>query len=108
MSREVLHAIGLLLIGKVWPSAAVPGLVGMLGNSNEDGAETAYMALVKIGVKALPQLLEEAHCGHQVASVLQVIGDLGNPEAIPELEKYLTSADSQVAAAAADSISSLQ
>ena len=68
----------------------------------------AYMALVKLGPGSAARLLEEAKKGRQTASVLQVLGDLGEPGIIPELEEFTRSPDQKVAEAARESLDALR
>lgn len=68
----------------------------------------AYMALVKLGPKIAPRLLEEARQGRHTAKVLQVIGDQGDRSVIPELEPFLSWEGTDIATAAADSIAALR
>jgi HEAT repeat protein len=68
----------------------------------------AYMALVKLGPRNLKLLLEEARQGQNTAGILQLIGDLGDPAAIGELEAFCSSDDPRVAEAATESIALLR
>ncbi len=90
------------------PGSAVRRLVAALGSSDEDTSTAAYMALVKLGPRIAPYLLEEAHKGVQTTGVLQVLGDLDDRNLIPELEHFANSNDSEIAAAARESLQSLQ
>ena len=108
MNKDLIRAVGLWTASKVAPNAVVHRLVGLLGSESDDAAEAAYMALVKLGPRAAPRLLDEVSSGHQRVGVLQVIGDLGDPSVIPELERYLDSDDREVAAAAQESIAALR
>ena len=108
MSRDLLRVLGLFVLGRVAPETAVPRLVKLLANSDEETSAAAYMVLVKLGRRTAPSLLEEARLGHQSASVLQVIGDQGDVSVIPKLEVFLSSKDVDVAAAAVESIAVLR
>lgn len=90
------------------PGSAVRRLVAALGSGDEDTSTAAYMALVKLGPRIAPCLLEEAHKGVQTADVLQVLGDLDDRNLIPELERFANSNNSEIAAAARESLQSLQ
>lgn len=105
----VLFVIGLYALARVTPAAPVVNhLIGALGSSHEDVSMAAYMALVKLGPKIAPRLLEEARQGRHTAKVVQVIGDQGDRSFIPELERFLRWKDTEVATAAADSIAALR
>ncbi len=105
----VPFVIGLYALARVAPAApAVHHLVGALGSSHEDVSMAAYMALVKLGPKIAPRLLEDARQGRHTAKVLQVIGDQGDRSVILELERFLPWEDTDVATAAADSIAALR
>ena len=68
----------------------------------------AYMALVKLGPRNAAMLLEEARQGGNTASLLQLLGDLGEPGIIPDLEEFAQSPDTDIASAARESIAALQ
>jgi len=82
--------------------------VRALGSAKEDTRTLAYMLLAKRGRRAIPVLLQEARKGRQTAGVLQVLGDIGDPGIVPELEPFAHSDDPAVAAAARESIEVLQ
>lgn len=108
MSGDLLRVLGLFFLGRIAPESAVPRLVKILGNPDEEASAAAYMVLVKLGRRTAPSLLEQAQLGHHCASVLQVIGDQGDASVIPELEGFLSSQDADVAAAASESIAALR
>jgi HEAT repeat protein len=94
-------------LARLAPGLAVPRLVSALGSDREDTAMTAYMALVKLGPRIAPQLLNEARRGRQTAAVLQVFGDHGDQTIVPELEEFARSSDPAVAKAARDAVALL-
>jgi len=103
--------IGVLLnygLGRIAPGFAVPRLIRALGSPNEETKMAAYMALVKLGPRNADRLLAAARHGQRTASIVQLLGDLGDRGLIPELAEFTRSADPQVAAAARDSIELLQ
>lgn len=103
----VLGVIANLGIARIAPQTSVRHLVDALENPNEDVSMAAYMALVKLGKKyAKVALLSRA--GQPLStSVLQVLGDMGDTDLIPELEPFAQSADENLAAAARESIAAL-
>jgi HEAT repeat protein len=96
------------LIGKIFPRIAVKKIVPMLSSENEDTRTAAYITLVKLGSKSSQELLGEARKGHESVACIQILGDQGNPEIIPELEKFQTSSDEKIATAARESIQALK
>ena len=103
----VVSALLWYLLALVAPGTAVRRLVAALGSRNEDKKTSAYMLLVKLGSRAAPHLLEAAREGRETASVLQVLGDLGDRELVSELEVFAGSDDPTVAAAARESMDAL-
>ena len=82
------------------PRLAIRRLVRALGSANESKSAAAYMLLVKAGPRARRHLLEAADEGRQTAGVLQILADQGDPEVLPELERYTDAGDARVAEAA--------
>jgi HEAT repeat protein len=106
-----LGALGVLVsygMARVVPSAGVRRLVSALGSPDEDTSMAAYMALAKLGPRNAPRLLEEAKKGPHTASLVQLLGDLGDPSIIPQLEPFAGSPDPKVASAARESIDALR
>ncbi len=106
-----LGVIGVLasyFLARIAPGFAVDRLVRALGSPNEDSATAAYMALVKLGPKYADGLLSHAKGGRHTASIIQVLGDLGERRLISDLEQFVASADPEVAAAARESIGLLR
>ena len=106
-----LGVIGVLLnycLGRVAPGFAVKRLVRALGSPNEETSMAAYMVLVKLGPRNADRLLAKAKQGLGTASIVQVLGDMGDRRLIPDLEVFTQSSDPQVASAARDSIELLQ
>lgn len=83
-------------------------LISTIDSPNEDASMAAYMALVKLGPNNAAKLVEEARQGACSASLMQVLGDLGEPGVIPALQEFAQSADSEIAAAARESIAALR
>ena len=105
-----LGTLGVLVsygLARVAPSAGVRRLVSALGSPHEDTSMAAYMALTKLGPRNAPRLLEEAKKGPHTASLVQLLGDLGDPSIIPDLEPFAGSPDPEVASAARESIDAL-
>lgn len=104
----VPRVIALGALVPVAPDFAVNRLIGMLGADDEDTSMAAYMVLVKVGPKAATNLLQAARGGRHTTKVIQVIGDLGDPSLISDLEEFLSDENSEVVNAAAESISALR
>ncbi len=109
--QRALGTLGVLLnysIARVVPGAGVKRLISTLDSPNEDASMAAYMALVKLGPKNAAKLVEEARQGACTASLMQVLGDLGEPGVIPALEEFAQSTDCEIAEAARESITALR
>ena len=103
--------MGVLLnygIARVVPGAGVKRLISTIDSPNEDASMAAYMALVKLGPKNAAILVEEARQGQNTASLLQLLGDLGEPSVILDLEEFAQSPDTEIASAARESIMALK
>ena len=106
-----LNTLGVLLnygIACIVPRAGVKRLIATLGSPNEDASMAAYMALVKLGPKNAAKLVEELGHGHKYASLLQLLGDLGEQSVIPVLEQFAQSTDAEFAETARESIAALK
>ena len=106
-----LGTIGVLVnygIAHVVPGAGVKRLISTIDSPNEDASMAAYMALVKLGSKNAARIVKEAREGRKTASLLQLLGDLGEPSVIPDLEEFAQSPDTKIASAARESIAVLK
>ncbi|MGK2944505.1 MAG: HEAT repeat domain-containing protein [Desulfuromonadales bacterium] len=79
----------------------------------EDNAglrNAAVEILTRIGRDAVPMLLDQAGCGdHDVRKfIIDILGDIADPEAIPTLIRGLGDDDSNVRAAAAENLGKLK
>ena len=104
----VIGAIANYFIAKIAPRYGVSRLARQLGSQSNDTAAAAYMALVRLGPKCANQLLSLALSGCNTAAIIQVIGDLGEPRLISDLEQFVDSDDPSIAATARESIEALR
>lgn len=110
VSRK-LALVGILLcygLGRFLPGFAVNWLIRTLDCANEETSMAAYMALVKLGPRNAEQLLTAARKGRSTASIVQLLGDMGERRFITDLQEFSRSPDPQIATAARDSIELLQ
>jgi HEAT repeat protein len=102
-----LGVVGVLFsygIARVAPRTAVRHLLAALGSRDEDTSMAAYMALTKMGPKIAPWIIEHIRQGKPEASLMQLLGDLGNPAVIEDLKEFGESDDEKVSAAAKESL----
>lgn len=104
----VIGVVAAYFLARIAPNLGVNRLVRALGGRNEDSATAAYMALVKLGPKCADRLLSHAKHGRHTASIIQVLGDLGERRLISDLEQFVESPDPDVASAARESIELLR
>jgi HEAT repeat protein len=94
-------------MARLRPRAAVRRLVDALGSSDEDTSVAAYMALVKLGPRIAPHLMNAAREGDQVAVVLQILSDQGDPGVAGEVREFTESSDPRIAEAARECLAVL-
>lgn len=75
-------------------------LIHALASNDENVRVIAGMALVKGGNRALPLLRDALDSQSVLAMVITIIGDIGDPSALKDLEPYLNDGDLQVQKAA--------
>jgi len=110
VSVKGVGVLGVILnsaLSYAMPRRAVGRLVSKLRNPDEDTSMAAYMALVRLGPRIAPQLLEAARAGTSAGSVLGILRDQGDPGVIPALKELLASQDPEVAAAARECLDAL-
>lgn len=95
-------------LARIAPKSSINRLVDTLGCDDEDSAAAAYMALVKLGAEYVHILLPHARAGHNAVDVIQVLGDIGTQELIPDLELFVKSDDPEVAKMARESIQAIR
>lgn len=103
--------VGVLLcygLGRFFPGFAVHWLIRALDCASEETSMAAYMALVKLGPRNAEQLLSAARKGRGTASIVQLLGDMGERRFIADLQEFTRSPDPQIATAARESIELLQ
>ena len=105
LSRDVFRV---LAAGAIWRLArtALAGrvLVRALGARSEDARVMAGMLLTRSGRTALP-LLREAMARHEnLPTVITIVGSIGDHSLEPELRRFASDSDPQVARAARDSL----
>ena len=108
-SNKVFGVLGVIAnfgLAKIAPASSVKRLVKALDSSNEDTRTAAYMALVKLGPNYAKEVLKTA--GDATSGVIQVLGDMGDPSLIPELERYAATDNSKIAEVARESIEALK
>ena len=79
-------------------------LVEALGSEDENVRAIAGMFLVQTARRSRPVLIEALDKKQNLAVVLTILGDIGDLEDLPILEKYVQDPDSTVAQAAVDAI----
>ena len=75
-------------------------LIQALASSDENVRVVAGMSLVKGANKGLPLLRDALHSRSTLATVITIIGDIGDRSALKDLEPYLNDGDLQVQKAA--------
>ena len=75
-----------------------------LAADDEDVRVIAGMLLTKAGRRAEPLLEEALKDGRHLPMVIGVLGSIGDPDVVPELQSYVQSEDPEVANAARDAI----
>ena len=84
--------------------AAGKSLVEALASEDEDERVIAGMLLTKAGRRAEPLLEEALKEGRHLPMVIGVLGSIGDPAVVPELQPFVESEDAEVANAARDAI----
>ena len=79
-------------------------LVDALASNDEDERMIAGILLTKAGRRAEPLLEEALKDGRHLPMVIAVLGSIGDPSMLPELEPFVESEDPEVASAARDAI----
>ena len=83
-------------------------LLAALDDDEEDIRTLAAMFLVQSGRRAIPLLREQLAKGHHVPEVLTMLGDIADPATVPDIERYVASADAEVARAAREALEILR
>ena len=77
-------------------NAAGRKLIDALASQDENVRVIAGMSLVKGGVKALPLLRDALINRRNLATVISIIGDIGDTSALSDIEPFLNDGDVQV------------
>ena len=75
-------------------------LIRALSSTDENVRVIAGMFLVKSGQRALPLLREALKGRSALATVITIVGDIGDKSVVGEIEPFLDDGDSQVQKAA--------
>lgn len=108
---SLLGTLGVLAsfgLARLAPRASVGRLVNALESGPEETSTAAYMALVKLGPDYAEAVLQHYGDATPPAGIVQLLGDMGNRDVIPELERLAGSADAEIAATARESIEALE
>ena len=97
LAKVVVSATAWRLAGL---NAAGRALIQALASRDENVRVVAGMSLVKGGNRALPLLRDALDSRSVLAMVITIIGDIGDPSALKDLEPYLNDGDLQVQKAA--------
>lgn len=104
----IIGVVSNFLLARGFSERAVHRLIAALESEDEETSMGAYMALVRLGGKSTPTLLKQAIEGNQTANLLQILGDQGDPEIIPQLQQFRDMPDKAISEAAKDSIEQLK
>lgn len=83
-------------------------LVDALDSEDENVRTLAGMFLVQCGRRSIPLLREELARGRHVPQILTMLGDIADPEVVPQLESYTASSDGEEARAAREALEILR
>lgn len=79
-------------------------LVDALASNDEDERMIAGILLTRAGRRAEPLLEQALRDGRHLPMVIAVLGSIGDPAMLPELQPFAESDDPDVASAARDAI----
>ena len=103
-----LQAARLYALKSVWNAtglrSAGRALMEALGSADAGVRTVAGMFLVQSGKRAEPLVEEAIHRRQNLSTVLIIAGDIGAVRLEPELRRFTTDADPQVAKAAQDGL----
>ena len=108
-SNKLVGVLGVIAnfgLARIAPASSIKRLVKALESSNEDTSTAAYMALVKLGPDYAKEVLKTSD--HPTSGVIQVLGDMGDPSLIPELERYAETDNIKIAEVDRESIEALK
>jgi hypothetical protein len=109
--RQLVHVLWLFVCRWVWRVArlriAGRRLVRALRSPDETTRTVAGIFLVQEGRRSVPLLHHALKRGESVASVLRVLGDIGDRESEPAIARFATDRDAEVAQAARDALQNL-
>ena len=92
------------LWGVTGQSAVGRSLVDALASDDEDERTVAGILLTRAGRRAEPLLEEALKDGRHLPMVIGVLGSIGDPAVLPDLQPFVQSKDPEVANAARDAI----
>lgn len=79
-------------------------LIDALGSDDETVRTLAGMFLVQSGRKATPLLLQALEERRHTSTVLTMLGDIADPDALPAIERFTRDAEPDVARAAYEAL----
>lgn len=85
-------------------NASGRSIVGALNSDDETTRTVAGMFLTHAGERAEPLLLDALNTSGHVPTIITVLGSIGDPKLVAQLEPYTHSEDSSVAKAAKHAI----
>lgn len=93
---------------RLFPGGRIDRLIASMASENEEVSMAATMVLVKLGTRYIPQLKEALADERLTQRIVCLLGDIGDPAAIPLLKQYAGSTDEQLAIAARESIAVIE
>ena len=94
--RALWRVTGLWAVGR--------SLIDALASDDEDERVIAGILLTRAGRRAEPLLEEALKDGRHLPMVIAVLGSIGDPAVLPDLQPFVQSEDPEVANAARDAI----
>lgn len=110
-ATTILGTLGVLAnfgLARIARQSSVGRLVTALESDDEDTSTAAYMALVKLGPDYAGDVLRSCADVPPSPRIVQLLGDMGNKDLIPDLERWAASEDETIAATARESIEALE
>ena len=106
--RLLLGALRLYVYRALWSWLGIPSagraLVKALGSPDENIRSIAGILLVKSGKRAEPLLQEALNRRENLPTVLTVLGSIGDPALIPQLQQFTNDPNPDVAKAAREAL----
>jgi len=109
---ELRKAVGVLTYHALWRTAGLRSagraLIKALASEDETVRTMAGMSLVRAGERSEPLLEEALDRRESLPLVLQILADIGDPSIAPELERFTSDRNPEVARAAQEALRTLR